>query len=89
MNLTIHPNLTCLSGFVVPAEQIGFIQRGTHRLIGVNGQVLASLRSNTIDLNALVGRFVTVCGVSEGVIEGVLSLNVTVVPQSRGGFGAI
>lgn len=70
---------TCLTGFIRRAEPIGFIQRGTHRLIDVNGNVIASLRSTQVQLSALEGRFVTVCGFSEGQIEGVLSLRVTEV----------
>ncbi len=70
---------TCLTGFIRRAEPVGFIQRGTHRLIDVNGNVIASLRSTQVNLSALEGRFVTVCGFSEGQIEGVLSLRVTEV----------
>jgi hypothetical protein len=67
----------CLTGRVVPAEQVGFLQRGTHRLLGANGQVMATLRSDTVNLNALVGQPAIVCGIDEGEIEGVTSLNVT------------
>lgn len=67
----------CLTGQVVPAEQVGILQRGTHRLLGANGQVLATLRSDTVNLNALVGQPAIVCGIDEGQIEGVTSLNVT------------
>lgn len=67
----------CLTGLVVPAEQIGIIQRGTHRLLDANGRVIAALRSDVVNLNALVGQNAIVCGLDEGQIEGVTSLNVT------------
>lgn len=67
----------CLTGRVMPAEQVGFLQRGTHRLVDASGRVLATLRSDTVNLNALVGQPAIVCGIDEGQIEGVTSLNVT------------
>jgi len=69
----------CRTGFIRRAEPIGIIQRGTHRLVDVNGNVIASLRSDRVNLFALEGRFVTVCGFDEGRIEGVLSIMVTQV----------
>lgn len=79
VSTTTSGSFTCLTGFIRPAEQIGIIQRGTHRLVDARGNVLASLHSNQVNLRALEGQFVTVCGFSEGRIEGVLSLNVTQV----------
>lgn len=67
----------CLTGVVRRAEEIGIIQRGTHRLVDAQGNVIAALRSDTVSLAALEGQFVTVCGVNEGRIEGVLSIRVT------------
>jgi hypothetical protein len=67
----------CLTGIVRRAEEVGIIQRGTHRLIDLSGNVIAALRSNQVNLFALEGQFVTVCGINEGRIEGVLSIFVT------------
>ncbi|HWI52078.1 MAG TPA: hypothetical protein VNT01_08040 [Symbiobacteriaceae bacterium] len=67
----------CLTGYVMPAEQIGFLQRGTHRLVAADGRVLATLSSDQVDLSALAGQWSTVCGIDEGEIEGVPSLQVT------------
>lgn len=74
---TLRANFVCLTGVVRRAEEIGFIQRGTHRLVDLQGRVIAALRSNQVNLTALEGQFVTVCGISEGRIEGVLSILVT------------
>jgi hypothetical protein len=76
---TTSTNFRCLSGFIVRAEPIGFIQRGTHRLLNASGQVIAALRSDVIDLTQFEGQFRTVCGLDEGQIEGVTSLLVTQV----------
>ncbi|HWI64125.1 MAG TPA: hypothetical protein VNT75_19990 [Symbiobacteriaceae bacterium] len=67
----------CLTGVVQQAEQIGIFQRGTHRLVAPNRQVIATLRSNQVNLTALEGRAAAVCGFDEGEIEGVTSLLVT------------
>lgn len=72
-------NFICLTGVVRRAEEIGIIQRGTHRLVDLSGNLLAALRSDQVNLTALEGRFVTVCGINEGQIEGVTSLRVTQV----------
>lgn len=69
----------CMTGFIVRAEEFGFIQRGTHRLVTRDGRVLASLSSNRVNLFALEGQLRTVCGFDEGEIEGVVSLRVTQV----------
>jgi len=69
----------CRTGIIRRAEEIGFIQRGTHRLFDLAGNLIASLASTQVNLFGLEGRFVTVCGTSEGGIEGVLALNVTQV----------
>lgn len=69
----------CLTGFIVRREQIGFLQRGSHRLVAANGRVLATLSSDRVNLFALEGQFRTVCGIDEGEIEGVTSLRVTQV----------
>lgn len=76
---TLALSVTCLTGFVRRAEPIGIVQRGTHRLIDINGRLIAVLRSNTVNLFGWEGQFVTVCGVDEGLIEGVRSLLVTQV----------
>lgn len=75
----LRQDFTCLTGIVRRAEEIGFIQRGTHRLVDLQGRVIAALRSNQVNLFGLEGQFLTVCGISEGRIEGVLSLLVTQV----------
>ena len=67
----------CLTGYVMPAEEIGFLQRGTHRLVAADGRVLATLSSDQVDLIALEGQWSSVCGIDEGEIEGVPSLRVT------------
>lgn len=78
VSTTLRPvSFTCLTGFVRRRPQIGIFQRGTHLLVDINGNVIATLRSNTVDLFGLEGRFVTVCGTNEGQIEGVTSLLVT------------
>jgi hypothetical protein len=58
----------CRTGIIRRAEEIGIIQRGTHRLFDVAGNLIASLQSTQVNLFALEGRFLTVCGTSEGVI---------------------
>lgn len=82
---TISLRFACLSGIIQRAEEVGFLQRGTHRLVSATGQVLATLRSNQVNLFALEGQFRTVCGFDEGEIEGVRSLLVTqVLPPNLG-----
>ncbi|BDG60928.1 hypothetical protein [Caldinitratiruptor microaerophilus] len=68
---------TCLTGFVTRRPAIGIPFAGTHLLVGLGGQVIASLESTIVNLEALVGQFVTLCGVSRGEIEGVTAVNVT------------
>ncbi|HYF92148.1 MAG TPA: hypothetical protein VD969_07860 [Symbiobacteriaceae bacterium] len=78
---------SCLTGFIRRAEEVGFLQRGTHRLVAADGRVIATLSSTVVDLTALEGQFRTVCGFDEGEIEGVTSLRVTqVLPVAPGGF---
>lgn len=85
MNLSVQTaggsrgQFVCLTGIIRRAEEIGIIQRGTHRLVDLSGRVVAALRSDQVNLFSLEGQFVTVCGISEGRIEGVLSLLVTQV----------
>ncbi|MDF2630036.1 MAG: hypothetical protein K0R39_3867 [Symbiobacteriaceae bacterium] len=67
----------CLTGRVIPREQVGIFQRGTHRLVDANNRVLATLASDTVNLYALEGQGAIVCGIDEGQIEGVTSLRVT------------
>ena len=84
---TMSIRFTCLTGIIRRAEEVGFLQRGTHRLVAANGQVIATLSSTMVDLTALEGQFRTVCGFDEGVIEGVTSLQVTqVMPANAGGL---
>jgi hypothetical protein len=71
----------CLTGTIARAEPIGIIMRGTHRLLDATGRIIAALQSNVVNLFALEGRFLTVCGIDEGVIEGVRSILVTQVFQ--------
>lgn len=68
---------TWLTGFVTRRPAIGIPFAGTHLLVGLGGQVIASLESTTVNLDALVGQFVTLCGISRGEIEGVTSIAVT------------
>lgn len=68
---------TCLTGFVTPRPAIGIPFAGTHLLVGLGGQVIASLDSATVNLDALSGQFVTLCGISRGEIEGITSIAVT------------
>lgn len=72
-------NFICLTGFVRRRAQVDIFQRGTHRLVDRNGNVVAILRSDRVNLNNLEGQFVQVCGINEGQIEGVTSLLVTQV----------
>lgn len=67
----------CLTGRILPAEQVGIFQRGTHRLVDASGRVLATLSSDVVNLTALEGQPAIVCGIDEGQIEGVTSLRVT------------
>lgn len=84
---TVAGQFVCLTGIIRRAEEIGIIQRGTHRLVDLSGRVIAALRSDQVNLFGLEGQFVTVCGISEGRIEGVLSLRVTqVLPANVPGF---
>ncbi|MGE5676204.1 MAG: hypothetical protein ACM3XM_20375 [Mycobacterium leprae] len=75
----VAPSITCLSGTVRPAPEIDFIQRGTHRLVNDYGAVVATLSAKQVNLTDWVGQSVTVCGIDEGIIEGVHSLQVTQV----------
>ncbi len=79
VSAAVSGGLICRTGFIRRAEPIGFIQRGTHRLVDLSGRVIAALRSNRVNLFALEGQFLTVCGIDEGVIEGVRSILVTQV----------
>ena len=75
----------CLNGTVVRAAPIDFIQRGTHRLIDASGRQIAILRSTTINLVQFEGLLVAVCGIFEGIIEGLQSIlvsNVFISPSS-------
>jgi hypothetical protein len=72
-------SFACLTGFVRRRTGLDIFQRGTHLLVDASGRVIAVLRSSQVNLFALEGRFVTVCGVNEGQIEGVTSLLVTQV----------
>lgn len=76
-------NFICLTGIVTPAEEIGIIQRGNFRLVGLGGNVIATLTSAGPNLAFLTGRLVTVCGLNEGVIEGVRSVRVTQVLSAQ------
>jgi hypothetical protein len=71
--------MICLTGFIRRAEAIGFIQRGTHRLVDRGGNVVAILRGDQVNLFALEGRLALVCGIDEGVIEGFRSVLVRTV----------
>jgi hypothetical protein len=66
--------MICLTGFIRRAEAIGFIQRGTHRLVDRSGNVVAILRGDQVNLFALEGRLALVCGIDEGMIEGFRSV---------------
>jgi hypothetical protein len=76
---TSSVSFACLTGFVQRRPPVTIFQRGTHLLLDVNGNVIATLRSNQVNLASFEGRFVTVCGINEGQIEGVTSLLVTQV----------
>lgn len=67
----------CFSGTVQRRPEVGIPYAGTHLLLGEGGNVLASLVSSQVNLDALLGRSVTVCGFGQGMIEGVPALAVT------------
>lgn len=74
---------TCLTGTVVPRPVIGISFAGTHLLLSpVTGRTIASLRSNVVNLDALVGRTVTVCGPLGAPVEGVPVMTVVQVLPS-------
>lgn len=72
--------LQCFSGVVQRRPEIGIPFAGTHLLTGSSGNVVASLVSSQVNLDSLVGQNATVCGFSQGVIEGVPAVAVTQVP---------
>ena len=68
---------TCLTG-TIQRIGMGIPFRGTH-LLSDGGRMLASLFSNTLNLDQYVGQRVTVCGVAGTPVEGITPLNVTSV----------
>lgn len=66
----------CLNGVVQDRPPVGIPYAGTHLLVGPDGRVIASLASAQVNLPALVGRNVTLCGFNQGIIEGVPALAV-------------
>lgn len=67
--------LICRTGIVQPRTGPGIPLRGTHVLLGTGGEIVASLFSETLNLNQFNGLGVLVCGVDAGVVEGVQAIN--------------
>jgi hypothetical protein len=75
-------SFVCLTGMVQRQPAIGIPFPGNFLLVNpLLNRPIAALSSDQVNLAALVGQTVTVCGISLGEVEGVLSLRVTSTPS--------
>lgn len=79
---------TCLTGRILQAPPTSQFAIGSHVLVDLIGNLITSLRSDTVDLSQLEGQFVTVCGVQQviqSLVHGrqvLLTVTAVLAPQT-------